>query len=187
MLQDAIEKTKEELEKGINSLTRGRDNVVQGARNSVSSLKDSGQRRLAETVTQFEDTVPIFAKAGFLLERIEVDVGFTPKVIPHFALSGEASEADRQAALKELKSHRTSRMVMESLIKATALQRFLQGGSMDFVGLEVHMGAMPTVRLKFKVRNESEEERLEAAKQRKIQGLEKLREQLKEASSKRQE
>ena len=58
---------------------------------------------------------------------------------------------------------------------------------MDFVGLEVHMGAMPTVRLKFKVRNESEEEHLEAAKQRKIQGLKKLRQQLEEASAKRQE
>ncbi len=183
MLKDAIEKTKEELEKGMDSLVRGRDTMVQGARNSVTSLKDTGQRRLAETVTQFEETVPIFARAGFLLERIEVDVGFKPKMIPHFSITGEATDADRQAALQELKAHRTSKMVMESLIKATALQDFLQGGAMEFVGLEVHMGTMPTVRLKFKVRNERED----LAKQRKIQGLKKLREHYREASAKNQE
>lgn len=183
MLKDAIEKTKEELEKGLDSLTRGRDSMVRGARNSVASLKDSGQRRLAETVTQFEDTVPIFARAGFLLERIEVDVGFQPKVIPHFRITGEATDGDRQAALKELKSHRTSKMVMESLIKAMALQDYLQGGAMEFVGLEVHMGTMPTVRLKFKVRNEADD----LAKERKIQKLKSLRKQYQEASPKNPE
>ena len=120
-----------------------------GSRPGHAPLSDLGHRRVVELVEEFHSMLPVFEKAGFLLENFQIEVGLSPKFIPHFMVTHSVSDEEAQAALAELGNRRLLRTVMQALLKASYLRDHLTLGELEFVGLEVYVAAVPTVRLLF--------------------------------------
>ncbi len=79
----------------------------------------------------------------------EIEVGISPKFIPHFMVHKHISDEDKRRILDEVKGQRILTMILEALFKASYLSEHVKLGTLDFLGMEIHVGAIPTVRLLF--------------------------------------
>jgi hypothetical protein len=61
------------------------------------------------------------------------------------------SEDEKKQVLEEAKGRRFLKMILDALFKASYLSEHVKVGKLDFLGLEVHVSAIPTVRLLFGV------------------------------------
>jgi hypothetical protein len=112
-------------------------------------ISDHAHRKIIEVSDRFHDHLPLFESVGYKLKRFEVELGISPKIIPHFIIDESVSEEQKLAALEKVKGKRMMHMMLEALIKASKLHGTLQIGELDFCGIEVHLSALPTVRLLF--------------------------------------
>ncbi len=112
-------------------------------------INDYAHKKIIEVSDRFHDNLPIFESAGYKLKKFEVELGISPKVIPHFMIDESVSEEQKLAALEKVKGKRMMHLMLEALIKAGKLHGTLQIGELDFCGIEVHLSAIPTVRLLF--------------------------------------
>lgn len=148
-INNIVKTTKENLQKGVNSIK----NAVGGSKDSPKpekpELKDLGQRKLVELAQEFNKNLPLFERAGFKLKHLEIEINLSPKFIVHFHIQRQISEEEKLAVLKEISGKRILKMVMEALFKASGLKEYLKVGGLNFLGVAIHVGAIPTVRVLF--------------------------------------
>ena len=58
--------------------------VAESATESVVSIKDAGGNKVSEMVEAFKDSLPHLKGAGYELIEFEIELGISPKLIPHF-------------------------------------------------------------------------------------------------------
>jgi len=112
-------------------------------------INDYAHKKVIEASDKLHDNLPIFESAGYKLKKFEVELGISPKIIPHFMVDESVTEEQKMAALEKVKDKRLMHLMLEALIKAGKLHGSLQIGDLDFCGVEVHLAAIPTVRLLF--------------------------------------
>ncbi len=160
MLNDIIKKTKEELNEATNIITDAGEavtssaaSVVDGISSTVTSgrdaIKDISHKKIASVMDEFNEFLPVFEKAGYELLNYEIEISYSPKIIAHFMIKEYVSPEQQKEVLKEVRHKLMIKSVLETLIKTSYLHKHLEIGSLEFVGLEVHVGAVPTVRLLF--------------------------------------
>ncbi len=115
----------------------------------MQTLRHFGHDKVVDIANQFHSALPAFEKAGFKLQNLEIEVGISPKIIPHFMIVEQPSEEEKKQAIKEIQSNRLMKPVMDALLKASYLHRHIKIGDLPFIGLEVHFAIVPTVRLIF--------------------------------------
>ena len=112
-------------------------------------INDHSHKKIITVSDRFHDCLPIFESAGYKLKKFEVELGISPKIIPHFMIDESVTHEQKLEALKKVKGKRMMHMMLDALIKASKLHGSLQIGDLDFCGIEVHLSALPTVRLLF--------------------------------------
>jgi len=116
---------------------------------SGSRLTDFGSRRVREITDELHEAIPTIEEAGYALSAMDIDIGVPPKLVAHFILTEEIDESRRQALLERTRSSRALHVLLSSLFRASDLQRAVRVGALTFRGIEVHISAMPKVRLVF--------------------------------------
>jgi hypothetical protein len=112
-------------------------------------IDNHAHKKIITVSDRFHDCLPIFESAGYKLKRFEVELGISPKIIPHFMIDESVTHEQKLEALKKVKGKRMMHLMLDALIKASKLQGTLQIGELTFCGIEVHLSALPTVRLLF--------------------------------------
>ena len=121
-----------------------------------SEIKDKhlhaehSHRVTVDHVLDFHEFLPVFERAGFAIQNFEIEIGLSPKMIPHFMITKHISEPEKRQLLNETRHQRVLHMILEALFKASYLSEHVRVGALKFQGLEVYVGAIPTVRLLFK-------------------------------------
>jgi len=126
-----------------------RDNDIVNLHEMRKDVKDHHHKKLIEVSDRFHKHLPIFESAGYKLKKFEVELGISPKIIPHFMIDESVTLDQKMDALAKVKGKRLMHLMMEALIKASKLHGAMQIGDLDFCGVEVHLSAIPTVRLLF--------------------------------------
>lgn len=145
MFKEMIEKTKD----GMKRLSHPDHTTTAAPQKPMQTFRHMGHDKVVDIANQFHSSLPIFEKAGFKLQNLEIEVGISPKIIPHFMIIDQPSEEEKKQAIKEIKSNRLMKPVMDALIKASYLHRYIKIGDLPFIGIEVHFAIVPTVRLIF--------------------------------------
>ncbi|MBW8017050.1 MAG: hypothetical protein FVQ82_12765 [Planctomycetes bacterium] len=113
------------------------------------SIDNHVHKKIIEISDRLHKYLPTFESAGYKLKKFEVELGISPKIIPHFMIDESVTLEQKMEALEKVKGKRMMHLMMEALIKASKLHGTLQVGDLDFCGIEVHLSAIPTVRLLF--------------------------------------
>jgi len=100
-------------------------------------------------MTSFNDALPHLKKAGYVLTELEIEVGISPKLIPHF-YHDPAVALDLDKALKALKGNTVGTALMISLVQASSLQKRVEISHMQFNHIEVELGPIPALKLQYK-------------------------------------
>ena len=120
------------------------------ATDSVASMRDVGTDKIAETIESFRRSLPHLKGAGYELTEFEVELGIPPKLSPHFKYSAK-SESDIAHAIEALKGNTLGTIVLTGLTKAGAIQQKIAVGGCSFTHIEIELGLIPTVKLKYQV------------------------------------
>lgn len=116
---------------------------------ALQQITQAGADKVQELVTAFQNALPAIALAGYELTEFEIELGLTPKLIPHFRCEGRSPE-DIERARETLKQNKVGSLVLSALLKAGDVQRQINVAGFAFSHIEIELGLIPSVRLQYK-------------------------------------
>ena len=119
------------------------------ASEKINQLSAAGSEKLQELVTAFQQALPALSSAGYELTEFEIELGVTPKLIPHFRHAARSAE-DADAAREMLKDNKLGQLLLGALLKAGDVHKQIRVAGFGFSHIEIEMGLIPSVRLQYK-------------------------------------
>jgi hypothetical protein len=119
------------------------------ASEKINQLSAAGSEKIQELVTSFQQALPALTSAGYELTEFEVELGVTPKLIPHFRHASRSTE-DVDAAREMLKDNKLGQLLLGALLKAGDVHKQIKVAGFGFSHIEIEMGLIPSVRLQYK-------------------------------------
>ena len=116
----------------------------------IKALRSASGGKFEELVERFNKMVPLIEQAGFNVSEIvvvmSVPPGLTVHVTPGDLLEGE----ERQAFFDSIAEHKMSCRVIRSLFRATEFGNDVRFEGFGFYEVELEVGLIPSVNVKFK-------------------------------------
>jgi hypothetical protein len=119
------------------------------ASEKINQLGQVGSEKIQELVTSFQQALPAIKSAGYELTEFEIELGVTPKLIPHFRHAPRSIE-DVDAAKEALKENKLGQIILGALLKAGDVHKQIKVAGFGFSHIEIEMGLIPSVRLQYK-------------------------------------
>lgn len=119
------------------------------ASEKINQLSAVGAEKIQELVTSFQQALPALKSAGYELTEFEIELGVTPKLIPHFKHAARNVE-DVDAAREALKDNKLGQIILGALLKAGDVHKQIKVAGFGFSHIEIEMGLIPSVRLQYK-------------------------------------
>ncbi len=119
------------------------------ANEKLTQLSQVGADKIQELVTAFQQSLPALKSAGYEITEFEVELGVTPKLIPHFKHAPRSAE-DIEAAKEMLKDNKLGQILLGALLKAGDVHKQIKVAGFGFSHIEIEMGLIPSVRLQYK-------------------------------------
>ena len=132
------------------------DKIIGKAKQTAEDFKEKAEGvsdKVADSVNKalddFNAATPSLKKAGYQLEEMEVEIGVPPKLIPSFSIY-ESQDESRDEAAEELKTNRVGKNILKGLNVARSLESKLKVRNMEFSHIEIEIGVVPTVKLRYR-------------------------------------
>jgi hypothetical protein len=119
------------------------------ANDKLNELSAVGAQKVQELVSSFQQALPAIKSAGYEMTEFEVELGVTPKLIPHFRHAAKSVE-DIDSARAMLKDNKLGMMILVALLKAGDVHRQIKVAGFGFTHIEIELGLIPSVRLQYK-------------------------------------
>ncbi len=117
-----------------------------------AELKAFGAEKLQETMAAFLGSLPALRQAGYELREFEIELGITPKIIAHF-MPAPASEDDFAAARESLTANKIGASMLVVLRRAGDVHRHVKVPGFSCAHMEIDVGVIPAVRLRYRADN----------------------------------
>jgi hypothetical protein len=114
-----------------------------------SELTALGSEKIQELVNSFQQAQPALTSAGYELTEFEIELGVTPKLIPHFRHAPKSAE-DVDAARELLGDNKLGQMMLGALLKAGGVHKQISVAGFGFSHIEIELGLIPSIRLQYK-------------------------------------
>ncbi|MDQ6954663.1 MAG: hypothetical protein Q9M20_04395 [Mariprofundaceae bacterium] len=116
--------------------------------NTIGNVLDA-DLSVGALVKDFNAARPLLKKAGYSLTELEVSLSIPPKLIPHFYHDPKV-HLDLKKVLASLEGNHIGTVVMVALAEASELQKELEVSGLKFSHIEIELGPIPTLKLKYK-------------------------------------
>ncbi len=135
--QTSVAPAATEPDKGVAALT------------AFSELKRLGSEKVQELISSFQQALPAIQMAGYELTEFEIELGITPKLIPHFRHADKSLE-DIEGAREALRENKLGTLILGGLLKAGEVHRQIKVAGFCFTHIEIELGLIPSIRLQYK-------------------------------------
>jgi hypothetical protein len=115
----------------------------------ITELSNLGSEKLQELVNSFQQAQPALVYAGYELTEFEIELGVTPKLIPHFRHAPRTAE-DIGTAREMLQNNKLGQMLLGALLKAGEVHKQINVNGFGFSHIEIELGLIPSIRLQYK-------------------------------------
>lgn len=116
----------------------------------AGDLKNLGVEAIQSTVAEFNAIRPLFARVGYKVGKVQLEIGLTPKLIIQLQQFAGADDAEFDALLAEHQGNKVLTTLVSALRQASALQARIKFQGMRFAEVEVELGIPPAIKLTFK-------------------------------------
>lgn len=123
--------------------------VAEITNETLASLKDIGATKVQELVASFQQALPAIRTAGYELTEFEIELGVTPKLIPHFRYAARSAD-DVANAREAVRDNKLGALMLNALLKAGDVHRQIRVAGYSFSHVEIELGLIPSVRLQYK-------------------------------------
>jgi len=132
----------------LNKAKESASKVKSEAATKLGALQDVGSEKINELLQQFNEARPHFRKAGYMLSQLEITAGLPPTLKTHFQHT-VVDQAEIDQAFVELESNALGTNMLTMLVKAAELQKKIKVKEMSFSFLEIEVGGIPKVTLRY--------------------------------------
>ena len=147
------------------------DKIIGKAKQTADDFKERAEvvsDKVTDSVNSVLDELnaatPSLTKAGYQLQEVELEVGVPPKLIPRFSICQPQPNSVEQIT-EELKQNRLGRNILKGLNAANSLQSKLAVPNMEFSHIEIEIGVVPTIKLRYRQLLQSESSALPSSEQ----------------------
>ena len=114
-----------------------------------NSFTNLTAEKLKSVILSLNQADNIFQKAGYLMERLDVEFGQQPRLIPQFKQINLITDSEQDSLLSELEDQQLIKFILISLFKSARMQSLFDNSNMDFYGMEIDITSSPSVRTIF--------------------------------------
>lgn len=131
------------------ALTSKAGDLGEQAASMVTDLKDASFAKWMETVTDFNESLPIIREAGYALTAVNIGIGVPPSMSAEFAVAEDIEAAKVEALIEKYAERTFTKLLMKALFEAWRLQRKIKIVGLKPKNLQVDVGLIPVVTVKF--------------------------------------
>lgn len=114
---------------------------------SVADLKADQEDHLSEALQEINNSADVFAKAGFALSGMDLEISPVQRMLVHLARMEDAHAAVLRSLLQANQHRRTTRAILSSLLQAKQMAETVKFGDLIYDEVVVGIGPIPSVRL----------------------------------------
>tara|TARA_B100001123_G_scaffold255853_1_gene285367 strand:- start:7470 stop:8282 length:813 start_codon:yes stop_codon:yes gene_type:complete len=112
---------------------------------TVEDLKADSEEKMMESLEKIQDSERVFKDAGYLLQAVELEMGFNPKVVAILKREKDVGVSKKERLLKKHEDDKVVKTVLTSLFKAEALEDKVHLRRLTFSEVHLEMGLVPAV------------------------------------------
>ncbi len=106
--------------------------------------------KLKAVIQSLNQADPIFKKAGYLMEEMDVEFGIMPKLTPRFRQLSSVSDEEQQRLIDEVEELQLIKFILISLNKSSRMQTLFEDSELYYYGMEIVISNEPSVGTIFK-------------------------------------
>lgn len=115
----------------------------------VEHFKDSGQEKIIETLTTFNQYSSLFKEAGYDLSSINASVSIPPDISISFKYLDSAPVEKREELISKVKENKIAAIILKSLFKASDFSESMKMGNYRLKTINVKLGLIPGISVSF--------------------------------------
>jgi hypothetical protein len=114
---------------------------------SVADLKADNEDHLSEALQEINSSVDVFAKAGFVLNGVDLEISPVQRMLVHLAKVEDVHVSVLRSLLSANQHRRTTRAILASLLQAKQMAETVEFTDLIYNEVAVGIGPIPSVRL----------------------------------------
>lgn len=114
---------------------------------SVADLKADQEDSLSEALLEINNSAEVFAKAGFALNGVDLELSPVQRLLVHLALVAEVHASVLRSLHQANQHRRTTRAILSALLQAQQMAETVELASLVYSEVIVGIGPTPSVRL----------------------------------------
>ncbi|MDQ7049238.1 MAG: hypothetical protein Q9M92_06730 [Enterobacterales bacterium] len=121
-----------------------------GDQSPFSRLNDLSSEKIKSIIITLNQAEPIFDKAGYCMQQLDVVFGLEPKLTGHFKKIKDVNQADYEALIAQLEENQLIRFILISLHKSERINKLFSDSDLEYYGMTIDIAAQPSVTSIFK-------------------------------------
>jgi len=150
MGEGIFEKAKASLELAKGKLSDVRESFFDDAKKEIiEQFKDSGQEKIKEILTTFNQYSSLFKESGYELGAIYASVSIPPDISISFKCLDTVAIEKREELLERAKENKIAVIILKSLFKASDYSETIRMGNFKLKTINIKLGLIPGVSISF--------------------------------------
>ena len=150
MGESILDKAKASMESAKEKLSTARENLFDDEKKAIiEQFKDSGQEKIKETLTTFNQYSSLFKEAGYDLNSINASVSIPPDISISFKYLDSAPVEKREELIGKAKDNKIAGIILKSLFKASDFSESIKMGNFRLKTINVKLGLIPGISISF--------------------------------------
>ena len=149
-MENIVETAKEkltELSETIAGVTENINSLLK--KEVVDNLKEYSLEKINEAWAQIEASTEIFARTGYSITAIHINVALPPTISLSLDQVENISDTEEEKLLEENKDKTFVYAILVALFKSNAIQKSINSVQYKFNGLSIGLGLTPSMEMKF--------------------------------------
>jgi len=150
MVDGILNKAKLSIECAKEKIKVVKENLFDDEKKAIiEQFKGSGQEKIKETLTIFNQYSSLFKEAGYDLSSINASVSIPPDISISFRYLDSAPLEKREELLGTVKENKIAAIILKSLFKASDYSESIKMGNFKLKTINVKLGLIPGISISF--------------------------------------
>ena len=115
----------------------------------IEQFKDSGQEKIKETLTTFNQYSSLFKESGYEISSINASVSIPPDISISFKCLDIVAIEKREELLDKAKENKIAVIILLSLFKASDFSETIKMGNFKLKTINIKLGMIPSISVSF--------------------------------------
>jgi uncharacterized protein (UPF0210 family) len=150
MVDNILDSAKASLESAKEKIRSVTENLFDDEEKEIiEQFKSSGQEKIKETLTTFNQYSSLFKESGYEISSINASVSIPPDISINFKCLDSVAVEKREELLEKAKENKIAVIILISLFKASDFSETIKMGNFKLKTINIKLGLIPSISVSF--------------------------------------